>query len=231
MTETIRKLVLFDLDGTLLDTLADLGDSVNRMLAHFGYPLRTYDEIREMVGNGARLLALRAIPDGERNERAEECVSYLFEHYHDRTSVKAKPYRGILALLDALRARGIYTAVVTNKPDPVARELCESLLGGRIDIVMGDKEGRRRKPYPDSVLECMEKFNCRCAVFVGDADTDIEVAKNASIPSVSMSWGFKSRKFLEEHGAEAIADNAEELALKLSELLGEDLGGIRITEK
>ncbi len=224
MNSKENKIVLFDLDGTLLDTLADLTDGVNRMLAHFGFPLHTCEEVREMVGNGARRLALNAIPDGEKNERAEECVEYLFKTYHDETCIKAKPYPGIPALLDALKAHGVYTAVVTNKPDPVARELCEKLLCGKLDIVMGDIEGRRRKPYPDSVLECIEKFGCKRAVFVGDADTDIEVAKNAKIPSVSLAWGFRSREFLERHGAEVIVDNADDLASELSRLLCEDLG-------
>ncbi len=220
-----KKIVLFDLDGTLLDTLADLTDGVNRMLAHFGFPLRTYDEVREMVGNGAKKLALRAIPDGEKNERADECVAYFFEHYHDESSIKAKPYHGIPEVLDALKEHGICTAVVTNKPDPVARDLCRRFFDGKIDIVMGDREGRRRKPYPDSVLECMYKLGCSRAVFVGDAETDIEVAKNASIPSISLSWGFKDRDFLAAHGAEVIVDDSEGLLRELSRLLDERLEG------
>ncbi len=226
-----NKIVIFDLDGTLLDTLADLSDGVNRMLSHFGYPNRTHDEVKEMVGNGARLLALRAIPDGENNPRAEECVAYLLANYHDESSIKAKPYLGIPELLDTLKAHGIFTAVVTNKPDRVAKDLCNRFFGGRLDIVMGDREGRRRKPYPDSVFECIERFDCKRAIFVGDADTDIEVAKNAQIPSVSMSWGFRNRDFLASHGAEKIADDVNELACALSLLLEEDLGNIIISEK
>ena len=225
-----KKAVIFDLDGTLLDTLADLCDSVNRMLSHFGFPLHTCAEVKGMVGNGARRLAFNAIPDGEKNERAEECADYLIKNYHDPSSVKAKPYPGVVELLDTLRAHGIKLAVVSNKLHAVSCELCERFFGGRIDIVLGDKEGIRKKPYPDGVLYVMDKLGCDRGVFVGDGDADIAVAKNAGIESVSVSWGFRDREFLTAHGAEVIVDDADGLARELGRLLGEDLGKIKPAE-
>ncbi len=226
-----KKVVIFDLDGTLLDTLCDLGDSLNRMLDHFGYPTHTYESVREMVGNGATVLTLRAIPDGEKNPRAEECIAYFRANYNDKANKKTKPYKGIIEVLDRLNERGIYTAVVTNKPHAAALHLCERFFGDRLSIVIGDREGKRRKPYPDSVFEVIDALCAKSAVYVGDADTDIETARNAKIPSVSVTWGFRDRNFLTEHGAERFADDANELLAELSLLLCENLGNIDLSEE
>ena len=226
-----KKVVIFDLDGTLLDTLCDLGDSLNRMLEHFGYPTHSYESIKEMVGNGATVLTLRAIPDGENNPNAEECISYFRANYNDKSNKKTKPYDGVVDLLEGLKACGIYTAVVTNKPHHAATAICESFFGERLDVVIGDREGVRRKPYPDSVFEVMEKLGADRAVYVGDADTDIEVAINAGIPSISVTWGFRDREFLKAHGASRLADDAGELFGYLGEMLGVDLGDITLAEE
>ena len=223
-----KKAVIFDLDGTLLDTLQDLGDSLNRMLVHFGYPTHSYEAVREMVGNGATVLTLRAIPGGEENPNAEECIAYFRANYNDKSNKKTKPYDGIIELLDRLKEKGIYTAVVTNKPHHAATAICEGFFGNKLDMVIGDREGVRRKPYPDSVFEVMEKLGAKEAVYVGDADTDIEVAKNAGLPSVSVTWGFRDREFLVDHGADLLVDDASELARELAKLLKTELGEITL---
>ena len=223
-----KKAVIFDLDGTLLDTLQDLGDSLNRMLVHFGYPTHSYEAVKEMVGNGATVLTLRAIPGGEENPNAEECIAYFRANYNDKSNKKTKPYDGIIELLDRLKEKGIYTAVVTNKPHHAATAICEGFFGNKLDMVIGDREGVRRKPYPDSVLEVMEKLGAKEAVYVGDADTDIEVAKNAGLPSVSVTWGFRDREFLVDHGADLLVDDASELARELAKLLKTELGDITL---
>ncbi len=225
-----KKAVIFDLDGTLLDTLCDLGDSVNRMLEKFGFPTHTYEEIKNMVGNGARRLAFNAIPGGEQNERAEECAEYFMSNYHDDANKKTKPYRGIPEILAALRARGIEVAVVTNKPDYAAQALCRMFFADTVSLTLGDRAGMPRKPAPDGVYYIMEQLGCKHAVYVGDADTDIDVAKNAKIPSVSVSWGFRDRDFLTAHGAEVIVDDAEGLLCELSKLLCVDLGELGLSE-
>ncbi len=226
-----KKVVIFDLDGTLLDTLQDLGDSLNRMLEHFGYPTHSYESVKEMVGNGATVLTLRAIPGGEENPKAEECIAYFRANYNDKSNKKTKPYDGIIELLERLRSHGIYTAVVTNKPHHAAVAICEAFFGERLDVVIGDREGVRRKPYPDSVFEVMDKLGATRAVYVGDADTDIEVAKNAGIPSVSVTWGFRDRGFLVDHGASLLADNAGELIGHLGKMLDADLGDLPVPEE
>ncbi len=230
MNDNKNCVVIFDLDGTLLDTLADLADSVNRTLELFGFETHTYEEIKGMIGNGARRLAYNAMPKDIDPETAEKCAEHFMANYQDGKNSKTRPYRGIPELLTRLRENGIYTAVLTNKPDGAAKAICDSFFKGEFDIVMGDREGLPRKPDPSGVFSVMEALCCESAVFIGDADTDIEVAINSKIDSVSVSWGFRDREFLTRHGARVIVDDAETLLCEIARSLGRDLGTLEIAE-
>ncbi len=224
------RAVIFDLDGTLLDTLGDLGDSVNRMLERFGFPTHSHEQIKLFVGDGAAKLVERALPSGVDQGKYSECLCYFKAHYHDNANNKTHPYEGIIPLLELMGKRGIVCAVVSNKPHDAAVFLCEKFFSDRIKATVGDRDGIRRKPYPDSLLCVMDELGCDEAIYVGDSDTDIMTAKNAGVPCISVSWGFRERDFLINSGAVHIADNAEELLARIGEIFGEDFGKSDISE-
>lgn len=206
---------VFDLDGTLLDTLDDLTDAVNAALSAYGCPVRTRGEVRSFVGNGIRLLIERAAPkDSPRPEILAEFKRFYGEHCCDKT----KPYPGVEEMLRKLRARGARTAIVSNKADFAVQELSARYFGNLVLAAVGENEeaGVRKKPAPDSVFTALELVGGKKegAVYVGDSEVDIETAANAGLPCVSVTWGFKSRKFLSERGASLLIDTPEEL-LKL----------------
>lgn len=207
------KNVIFDLDGTLLNTLEDLRDSANAALEAFGYPPRTTDEVRRFVGNGVRLLMIRATPGGEQNEKFEEILAYFRRHYAEHCFDQTRPYDGILPMLDRLKTAGIGLAVVSNKFDAAVRELCRRYFPDQIAIAIGEREGIRKKPAPDSVLQAMRELHADPSesLYVGDSDVDIETARNAGIPCVSVTWGFRDRDFLLAHGASVLIDDPSEL--------------------
>ena len=207
------KNLIFDLDGTLLNTLEDLRDSANAALEAFGYPPRTTDEVRRFVGNGVRLLMIRATPDGEQNEKFKEILAYFRRHYAEHCFDQTRPYDGILPMLDRLQKAGIGLAVVSNKFDAAVRELCRRYFPDQIAIAIGEREGIRKKPAPDSVLQAMRELHADPleSLYVGDSDVDIETARNAGIPCVSVTWGFRDRDFLLAHGASALIDDPSEL--------------------
>ena len=207
------KTVIFDLDGTILNTLDDLWGSVNYALGSFGYPLRSIDEVREFVGGGIKKLIERAVPEGTDDEATDKVLAAFKQHYGANSDVKTKPYDGILSMLQKLKSLGIKTAVVTNKAHFAAVPLCEKYFEGLIDITIGEREGVRKKPHPASLLEAMEHLGAsrKNTLYVGDSDVDIYTAKNADVDCVCVTWGFRSREFLIKSGATHIADNAKEL--------------------
>ena len=204
---------IFDLDGTLLDTLQDLADSANYALALHHLPARTVDEVRQFVGNGVGLLIRRAVPAGTAEELERQVLRDFRAHYLLNMENKTAPYPGIPELLDALGAAGVPTAVVSNKFDGAVKGLCQNYFGDRIGAAIGESQGVARKPAPDTVFRALAELGMprEGAVYVGDSDVDIETAKNAGLPCISVSWGFRSRSFLTEHGARTIADTVEEL--------------------
>lgn len=197
------KLAVFDMDGTILDTLEDLKDSTNFALEKCGYPMRSYDEVRRFVGNGIRKLIERAVPEGLTVEQIDRVHEVFTEHYKVHCADKTKAYDGIKPLLEKLRASGVKTAVVSNKADYGVQELCKEYFDGLFDYAVGEREGIRRKPAPDAVNEALRVLGIDKseAVYIGDSDVDFETAKNAELPCISVLWGFRDEEFLREKGA------------------------------
>lgn len=209
----MMKAIIFDLDGTLLDTLEDLKNAVNAALEHYKMPRRSLDEVRSFVGNGLRNLMIRAVPDGEENPKFEEALSFLKDYYAVHCKDNTGPYPGIMEMLDELKERGITMAIVSNKIDSAVKELDKEYFNGYMSAAIGEMEGMARKPAPDTVLKALEECDLKPedAIYVGDSDVDIATAKNTGIPCISVSWGFRDTAFLKEHGATQIIDNPAEL--------------------
>lgn len=207
------KLAVFDMDGTILDTLEDLKDSTNYALEKCGYPMRTYDEVRRFVGNGIRKLIERAVPEGLTVEQIDRVHEVFTEHYKVHCADKTKAYDGIKPLLEKLRAGGVKTAVVSNKADYGVQELCKEYFDGLFDYAVGEREGIRRKPAPDAVNEALKVLGMSKseAVYIGDSDVDFETAKNAELPCISVLWGFRDEEFLREKGATLFVHDPAEI--------------------
>lgn len=205
--------VVFDLDGTLLNTLYDLTDAANWSLEKFGQPTRSIEEVRAFVGNGLRNLMLQAVPNGEENPVFENLFEFFREYYKSHCNIKTVPYEGIIELMKELKGRGIKMAIVSNKIDSGVKELNQIHFSEFVDIAIGEREGIGRKPAPDSVNEALRllEVDKEHAVYVGDSDVDIQTAKNAAIRCVSVSWGFRDEAFLMEHGAGIMIDRPLEL--------------------
>ena len=169
------KTALFDMDGTLLDTLEDLRDSTNHVLRAMGYPERSLEEMRRFVGNGAEMQIRRAVPEGTSEENIAKALRAYRAYYQEHCRIKTKVYDGLLDMLDALKARGVKTAVVSNKPDAAVKKLSEEYFGGRMDYAVGAKEGVRCKPYPDMVDDALKALGETRdgAVFIGDSEASI----------------------------------------------------------
>lgn len=211
----MKKAVIFDLDGTLLNTLDDLADSTNYALSRFGYPTRTIEEVRQFVGNGVAKLIERAIPEGKNNPNLEKCLAIFKENYAQNMYNKTAPYNGIIEMLSNLKSKGIKIAVVSNKFDLAVKELCKKYFEGFIDFAAGENEaqGIKKKPAPDTVISVLNEFNFASedAVYVGDSDVDIMTAKNSKMPCISVTWGFRDEKFLLENGATILINAPSEI--------------------
>lgn len=212
MDFTNKKAIIFDLDGTLLDTLIDLRDSVNAALSQNGFPERTTAEVRQFVGNGLGKLVERAIPDGKANPLCEQVLADTRKIYAQKSNDSTKPYDGIPALLHALLDKGYQLAVVSNKPDAQVKSLCK-IYFPEIPVAVGQREGFRLKPAPDSVQETIRLLACvpEDVVYVGDSEVDIQTARNAGIPCISVLWGFRSKQQLIEAGADCFAETPAEM--------------------
>ena len=205
--------VVFDLDGTLLNTLDDLWDSVNFALEKKGYPKRSIDEVRCFVGNGVEKLMMRAVPENTSKEDALSALEIFKNHYKDNSKNKTRPYDGIMELLGALKDNGFKMAIVSNKFNDAVKELNKEFFGEYIEFAYGECETIRKKPNPDAVFKALEDLGIEQsqAVYVGDSDVDIMTAKNSGLDCISVSWGFRTRQELEMNGAISIIDKPMDL--------------------
>lgn len=196
---------IFDLDGTLLNTLDDLAAATNYALRTNGLPQHSVDDVRRFVGNGVRMLMRRAVPDGEQNPLFEAAFATFRQYYLEHSLDTTRPYDGIMEMLQALRRRGCRLAVVSNKFCAATEELCRHFFDGLIEVAIGENEaaGIRKKPAPDTVFEALRQLGVGPdgAVYVGDSDVDILTARNAHLPCISVLWGFRDRDFLTANGA------------------------------
>lgn len=205
--------IIFDLDGTLLNSLEDLRVSVNYALFGFKYPKQTLDMVRRNVGNGIEKLMERSLPDGKDNVNYEVCLEIFKEHYKTHMSVNTKPYPHIIETLAALKSRGYKLAVVSNKFDAAVKPLCQKYFKSLIDVAIGQSKDTKKKPAPDTVYMALDelKSSAETSIYVGDSEVDIQTAKNSGMDCISVSWGFKTKEFLEQNGASVIIDTPLEI--------------------
>ena len=209
------KTFIFDLDGTLLDTLGDLAAAVNYALREHGMPEHSIDDVRRFVGNGVRKLMERAIPDGTANPEFEATFATFRQYYMAHSLDTTRPYDGIPETLAALKARGCRLAVVSNKMMAATQELCQFFFPDTIEVAIGENEaeGIRKKPAPDTVFAALRQLGVgeEDAVYVGDSDVDLETARQSGLPCISVLWGFRDRDFLIKHGAKTFLSAPQEL--------------------
>lgn len=208
------KLAIFDLDGTILNTLDDLADSCNHVLEEFNFPTYSTEKIKYFVGNGVPKLIERAVPDGIRNPDYEKVLKRFIEYYEKNSSIKTRPYDGITDLLNKLKQNNVLLAVNTNKIEEAAVILCNKYFPGIFSFISGGKKQHKPKPSVDGFNEIFSKTNgisLNECVHIGDSDVDIHTGQNAGIDAIGVSWGFRGKDFLLANGAKSVVDNCDEL--------------------
>ncbi len=208
--------ILFDLDGTLLDTLEDLTDAVNYMLRQFNCPERSIEEIRRRVGNGPLNLVTLALPENCAEPSPQQALQIYKSYYEAHSRIKTKPYDGVTDALERL-SRKFPIAVVSNKQDAAVKTLCKNFFPGI--YAQGEIADCPRKPAPDMLFMAMKVIGVDTCIYVGDSDVDVLTAKNAGVPCVAVTWGFRSREILEKSGARHFCDSPFHLADKLEEMI------------
>lgn len=207
------QLAIFDLDGTLLDTLADLRQGINYALGTQGFAQRSMAEVRAFVGNGIWKLVERAVPAGTSEAQMDAVYEAFNPYYAKHCADLTAPYDGILPLLQKLQAQGVVCALVSNKPDYAVQTLAAQYFPGLLAASAGAKDGVRKKPAPDSVFAVIHQLRAEGlrAVYIGDSEVDLQTAQNAALPCISVSWGFRDRSVLEQAGAACICDTVDAL--------------------
>lgn len=212
------KAAIFDMDGTILDTLEDLCHTLDYTLEQFGFPKKTVPEMRSYLGNGMRKFIELGAPAGTGEELREKMFEVFAEYYKTHCAIATKPYDGLLPMLDRLKAAGMKIAVVSNKGDFGVQILCDEYFPQVFHYAVGEKTGISKKPAPDMVEAVLKEFGLQPeeAVYIGDSEVDLETARNAQMDEVLVTWGFRDKSFLEERGAKVIVDTMEQLEKALT---------------
>jgi len=205
--------VIFDMDGTVLNTLDDLATSVNYVLTRYGMPVHCTEDYRRYFGNGIRYALECAVPKGTEETTIDQMLPVFKEHYNAHCLDKTRPYDGIPELMKALRDRGFKLAIVSNKIDSAVKELNAKFFSAYVDVTIGEREGIRRKPAPDTVVQALKELKSSKleAVYIGDSEVDLQTAANAGLPCISVLWGFREKDFLTEQGATVFANTPQEI--------------------
>jgi phosphoglycolate phosphatase len=212
--------IIFDMDGTLLNTIGDIADSVNYILKKYNFPVRTYEEILSFVGNGSAKLLELSLPEGRNTLNFESILEEYLNHYLRNNNIKTAPYQGIMELLEELYEKNYKLAIVSNKHDDNIKSLNKMYFGDYVKTAIGQSDDVKRKPAPDMVYNALNELSADIekALYIGDSEVDILTAKNANMPCISVTWGFRDKEFLREHGAEYLIDEPGQLL----EFLGEE---------
>ena len=207
------KAVLFDLDGTLMNTLEDLTDSTNYILEKHNFPKRTIKEIRSFVGNGIKKLMERAVPQNTDEKIINECYEEMLTYYKENSLIKTAPYVGTKEIVEKLHQEGFKIAIITNKAQNSADIIAEKFFGKSVDLVIGDDKKMPLKPNPAGIEKALEYFKISKdeAVYVGDSEVDLQTGTNGDLKTILVLWGFRDRDFLEEKGGKVFAETVEEL--------------------
>ncbi len=215
--------VLFDLDGTLLDTLEDLKDSVNFIMEKYQFPAHTLDEVKKAIGNGIHKLIERTVPEGTDRKTIESAFCDFMAYYQENCMEKTKPYPGMEELLLQLKADGCKLAVVTNKGNAAVQKMIPHYFPGLFETAVGATNEQPKKPAPDMVYDALKRIRVKKenALFIGDSQVDVETAKNAGMDSILVTWGFRDRETLIKAGAVNLADNTKELYVKMQDMQAE----------
>ena len=205
--------VLFDMDGTVLDTLDDLCDSINHSLAEFSLPQVSREHVRQCLGNGAAFLVSHSIPAGSSPELEADVLAFYKPWYDAHCLIKTAPYEGILPMMQSLKEQGLRLAIISNKPDRAVQELSDAFFPGLLELSVGESPSVRRKPAPDTVLTASSQIGLSVdqCVYVGDSEVDLETARNAGMDCISVTWGFRDEAQLIEAGASVLVRTPEEL--------------------
>ena len=217
------KLAIFDMDGTILNTIDDLADSSNEICRRYGYPEHTVEEIKYMVGNGIPKLMRRALPADISEEQFQKVLAEYIEYYEEHCAIKTAPYKGIVECIKSLRAAGVKVAVNTNKVQAAAEDLCKVYFPDLFDCISGSRPGIPPKPDPTGLYEILKELSLSkeeaclpgVACFIGDSDVDLKTGLDSGLDFIGVDWGFRGRNFLLEHGAKVVVMNTEELLEKL----------------